>query len=480
MKSRKSSIILLISLIVTIGFVLSGVSSFFSFQSLFQKDIEAVSQLTSENIYVSINDLMDRPINISIAMAHDTLLRDFMLTEQSGGLRDGQLDVLTEYLASYQKKYQFDSVFLVSTQTGAYYHYKNRIDRIMTPDNPENEWYYSFLQDGSDCSLNVDNDETKDDVITIFVNCRLNDESGNTLGVVGVGMETPYIQQFLRENEQAYGVHAYLIDADGNIQLSSEFTEFERVNLFEDANFADMKDALKLGQHTENHRWYHTSEADGYIITRYIPNLNWYLVVEKGTEEFTEQMLTQLGRGLLFLLMVLAIVITITAYVLSKYDHRLMALAEADQLTGVRNRTSYERELSKYALRLSSYHSFGIGIFDLNSLKSINDKYGHQAGDDYIKTFSALLCGVFDHCPVFRIGGDEFAVILADLDRDEVQRRWAELSLQCEQSGNHRMPAVSVAFGCAFRDARGLNTVEKIFKAADDDMYQKKRQSKRL
>lgn len=84
MKSRKSSIILLISLIVTIGFVLSGVSSFFSFQSLFQKDIEAVSQLTSENIYVSINDLMDRPINISIAMAHDTLLRDFMLTEPSG------------------------------------------------------------------------------------------------------------------------------------------------------------------------------------------------------------------------------------------------------------------------------------------------------------------------------------------------------------------------------------------------------------
>ena len=478
MKSRHSSIILSISLIVAAGFLLSGISSFFSFRSLFKKDIESVSQLTSENIYVSISDLMDGPINISMAMAHDTFLRDFMAVEPTDGFRGGRLETLTEYLAAYQKKYQFDSVFLVSTQTGAYYHYKNGIDRVMTPDSPENEWYYDCLRSASECSLNVDNDETKDNVITIFVNCRLNDETGNTLGVVGVGMETPYIQRFLRENEQAYGVHAYLIDGDGNIQLSSELTEFEQVNLFEDESFAGMRDALRARQGVEDHRWYHTSEADGYIITRYISNLNWYLVVEKSTEEFTGKMLTQLGLNLLFLLAVLAVVIAITAYVLKKYDRRLVDLAEVDQLTGIRNRTSYERELAKYAPRLSLYRSFGIGIFDLNDLKATNDQYGHQTGDACLQAFSALLCGTFDHCPVFRIGGDEFAVIFADLARDAVLELWAELSLQIERSEERGGPAISAAFGCAFWDPETLDTVEKIFKAADDDMYRNKKRFK--
>lgn len=480
MKNRHSSIVPFISLIVTVGFVLSGVSSFFSFNSLFKKDIEAVSQLTSENIYVSINDLMNGPINVSMTMAHDTLLRDLMAAEPEGGLRDGLLDTLTEYLTSYQKKYQFDSVFLISTRTGAYYHYKNGLDRIMTTDNPENVWYYAFLQNNTVCSLNVDNDETRDDnIITVFVNCRLEDQNGSTLAVVGVGMETPYIQQFLQENGQEYGVSAYLIDEDGNVQLSSDQTGFEQVNLFEDENFADMKKALSLRQNAKDQRWYHTAKADGYIITRYISNLNWYLVVKKSTEEFSEMMLRHLILNMLFLLCVLVAVIISVAYALKKYDRRLVALAEADQLTGIRNRMCYELELSQYAVRLGSYQSFGIGIFDLNNLKGVNDQYGHQAGDAFIKTFSSLLCATFDHCPVFRIGGDEFAVIFANIDRDEVQRRWAELSQKCEQSSEGDGPAVSAAFGCAFRDADTLNTVEKIFKAADDNMYQNKRQFKR-
>ncbi|MEG1290871.1 MAG: cache domain-containing protein, partial [Lachnospiraceae bacterium] len=243
-KKNYSTITLTISLIIIVGFLFSGFSSFFSFQALFEKDVEAVSELTSENIYVNINNLMDRPINVSITMAHDTFLRDFIATEAAEGLAPNNLDTMTSYLASYQKKYQFDSVFFVSTKTGDYYHYQTGLDRVMTPDNLENEWYFDFLESSSDCSLNVDNDETKDDVITIFVNCKLYDENNNILGVVGVGMETPYIQQFLIENEENYGVHAYLIDRKGNIQISSQLTEFEQVNLFEDDAFQSMAKAI--------------------------------------------------------------------------------------------------------------------------------------------------------------------------------------------------------------------------------------------
>ncbi|MEG2212988.1 MAG: hypothetical protein RRY35_03720, partial [Clostridiales bacterium] len=74
MKKRISSVSLTIAVIIIAGFVLSGVSSFFLFQTLFKEDVKAVSELTSENIYANINNLMDRPINVSIAMANDTFL----------------------------------------------------------------------------------------------------------------------------------------------------------------------------------------------------------------------------------------------------------------------------------------------------------------------------------------------------------------------------------------------------------------------
>ena len=196
------SVTLTVSIIIVVGFIISGISSYFSFQSLFAKDVESVSELTSENIYGNISSLMERPIGVSTAMAHDTFLRDFMNTESTSGLLTDNLSTMQQYLSSYQEKYQFDSVFFVSEKTKNYYHYKNGLDRVLTRDNSENEWYYNFLESPLDCSLNVDNDEARENYITIFVNCKLYDENHNVLGVVGVGMITPYIQQFLLENEE--------------------------------------------------------------------------------------------------------------------------------------------------------------------------------------------------------------------------------------------------------------------------------------
>ncbi|MEG1773991.1 MAG: diguanylate cyclase, partial [Oscillospiraceae bacterium] len=405
-------------------------------------------------------------------------LRDFMREEAMAGLHPDRLLTMKEYLASYQQEYQFDSVFFVSAKTGIYYHYQTGADRLMTPDNPENEWYFDFLSASTDCSLNVDNDETKDNVITIFVNCKLYDEDKNVLGIVGVGMETPYIQQFLIENEQKYGAHAYLIDARGNIQLSSQLTEFEQVNLFQDQAFQGMASAIDTTTTATNQRWYHSVEADGYIITRYVPNLNWYLVVEKNTEDFRSKMLAQLGMDFMFLVLVVSVVILITTGVIKSYNHRLLNLAEVDQLTGIRNRTSYEREISDAASRLGSSKNFGIGIFDLNNLKTTNDRCGHQAGDEYLQIFAAMLCKSFDPCPVFRIGGDEFAIIFENVSEEAVLKKWGDFSRDVEERKSRGGLLISAAFGYAFWEAETLSTMDQIFKAADDHMYLNKAQLK--
>lgn len=478
MKRKRPSVTVMISLIIITGFFLSALSYVISFNVLFRQDIKAVSELTSENIYLSINSIMDRPINVSTAMSHDTFLRTFMKKEGDNVLQSDRLDTLKAYLSSYQQKYQFDSVFLISANTGAYYHYQNGLDRIMTTDNSENEWYYDFLKDPSDCSLNVDNDEAKDNGITIFVNCKLYDENHNLLGIVGVGLETPYIQEVLIENEQAYGIHAFLIDVSGNIQLSSDLTEFENVNLFNAPQYQAMKEAIKLNTSTAEQRWYHSSGLDGYVITKYVPHLNWYLVVEKNTENFQIKMLSLLSMSIVFLALIVFIIIKIITNIIKKYNQKLTDLAELDLLTGIGNRTSYEQAISQCEAKFSEYQSFGIGVFDLNNLKFVNDQYGHQMGDICLKSFAKMLCTTFSHCPVFRIGGDEFAVIFENLSAEQVLGYWKELQQLLSNAGTTGGLVIKTAFGYSFRDAGELNTVEKIFKDADDKMYLDKKRFK--
>ena len=348
----------------------------------------------------------------------------------------------------------------------------------MTPDNPENKWYYKFLDESEDCSLNVDNDEAKDNVITIFVNCKLYDENNQVLGVIGVGMETPYIQKFLQENEQKYGVHAYLIDAQGNIQLSSKLTEYQKKNLFQEKDFRDMASAIDTNTVTSNQKWYHSPTVDGYIITKYVSNLNWYLVVEKNTQDFMKMMLVQLCMNFLFEGVIVVIVILITTRVIRNFNQKLIQLAEKDQLTGIQNRTSYEREIAKCSQKIDELRNFGIGIFDMNNLKATNDLHGHQAGDTYIKTFSSLLCDVFEQCPVFRIGGDEFAIIFQDISEDEVLERIQRLAVELKKKAEHIETPMGAAFGYSFYEKETLNTVEKIFRDADNKMYQDKEKQK--
>ena len=226
-----------------------------------------------------------------------------------------------------------------------------------------------------------------------------------------------------------------------------------------------------------DHRWYHTKQYDGYIITRYVPNLNWYLVVEKSTMEFQRKMLTQFAVSLAFMLFVILVVIGITTGLIKKYSLKLSHLAEIDQLTGIKNRRSYERETASFAAHLDTFESFGIGVLDLNNLKATNDLHGHQAGDAYLKIFAELVCEIFHGCPVYRIGGDEFAVVFRNISEETVRSYWDALRRRLEVIKSTQGYYISAAFGYAFWDAScGLDTIEKVFKEADDRMYLHKKQ----
>ncbi len=198
---------LLISIILIFGFAITAIFSYRANYQVSLNNVEQVSSLSADGIYYQMSSLFSKPINISLTMAHDSLLIDHINKERTN-LKDSEY-ILTvkKYLEAYQKKYDFDSVFLVSAASGRYYNF-NGLDRVLTKENPENEWYYSLLDSAEEYLLNVDNDEVTgaDNVITTFVNCKIQGPDGRILGVVGVGIRMDYLKELLKGYEDKFDV----------------------------------------------------------------------------------------------------------------------------------------------------------------------------------------------------------------------------------------------------------------------------------
>lgn len=121
---------------------------------------------------------------------------------------------------------------------------------------------------------------------------------------------------------------------------------------------------------------------------------------------------------------------------------------------------------------------FVIAVCDFNALKMINDTKGHMAGDEYIISSAKFLCNIFDHSPVFRIGGDEFAIFLSGQDYDSRKKLIENLhTIALKNCDRHEGP-ISVV-GIAEYDPAGDSNVDGIFERADNMMYEDKRELKR-
>lgn len=155
---------------------------------------------------------------------------------------------------------------------------------------------------------------------------------------------------------------------------------------------------------------------------------------------------------------------------------KMRELANKDALTGIRNKTAYDKEIQG----LKS--DYGIAMVDLNFLKKINDTYGHERGNFAIKKLCRLVCVTFEHSPVFRIGGDEFVVILKGSDLRNIDSLCAAFEEKLLESQNDAAlepwEKVSAAVGVAFYDSAIDANVESVFKRADQKMYERKKQMK--
>ena len=154
-----------------------------------------------------------------------------------------------------------------------------------------------------------------------------------------------------------------------------------------------------------------------------------------------------------------------------------------DSLTGVGSKAAYVNKVEEINGAIKEGHKdFGIVMVDMNDLKRINDEFGHKMGDSYIIGCCHLICEVFKHSPVYRIGGDEFVVLLRGVDYENSHALVVTLKKRYEAALNNTKAEpwerYSAAVGMAELSSDDL-TVDLVFKRADKAMYADKQRIKK-
>lgn len=153
--------------------------------------------------------------------------------------------------------------------------------------------------------------------------------------------------------------------------------------------------------------------------------------------------------------------------------------AYVDSLTHLRNKNAYEDQEAVLTREIAEGRArFAIVMIDLNWLKLTNDTLGHVYGDKYLVGTAGLICDVFKHSPVFRVGGDEFVVVLKDRDYENRAAIVKELKEAFDKSSKDesvpQWERYSAAIGMAEYSESRRDSVESVYARADNEMYENK------
>ena len=161
-----------------------------------------------------------------------------------------------------------------------------------------------------------------------------------------------------------------------------------------------------------------------------------------------------------------------------EYARKLTAartMATIDSLTGAKNKHAYVQweETIDAEIKNGVQEPFAVVVCDVNNLKAVNDLYGHKEGDECIRRACAKICGIFGNSPVFRIGGDEFVVILTGEDYEQREKLMEQVSAIPEDPSRAVMGG-TIAAGMVEYDNTRHDSLVGVFEEADKAMYERK------
>ena len=299
--SSRFKLVALLALILLVGFFAINATNYYSSKEAVRDAlIHNELPLTSNNIYSEIQASLLRPIYISSLMANDTFLKDWML----GGEKN--ISEVTKYLREIKAKYDVFSTFVVSDISRNYYYYGGILKKV-SPSSKKDSWFFSMQHYPGPYRVDVDTNEAAKNTLTIFINHKLFDYRGRFMGVAGLGLNAVRVSELIQKYRETYHRDIFFVDRAGVIKSHGNQQIIDKVNIHDQPGISMVADQILNG--TSGYLEYPLG-ADHILMTyRYIPELNWYLIVEQPESEALGQIrktfYVNMVAGLLITLVVL-------------------------------------------------------------------------------------------------------------------------------------------------------------------------------
>ena len=406
--------------------------------------------------------------------------------------------------------------WLISNETGRLELEENTNITQYNSDDTENVgWYYKPVEAGE--AIWMDPYENQNTNRTIVSYAMPIYKENQLIGVVGMDIDWPYITGMVDEIQVYETGYAFLADENFNIAYSKEFEPGTNVTGFSDEMIHIEKEELtrndkvyELFINGKNKTLVFSELTNGKIMALIAPNAE----IKADFNALVARIIgIALATGLIFVFITMQIAKTIIrplkeldraaqdladghldvdlnihsndevgtlAASLSETARQLKIkisyinnLAYSDKLTGVKNSTAYLQEVAfiKNDI-LQKKADFSVFVIDANGLKYINDNFGHEIGNELIIKVTQMIGEVFGEENLYRIGGDEFAVILRELTEEKCEGYCKAFDKVVENQKGKIWASASI--GYAIYNKKVDSTYESVFNRADEDMYDKK------
>ncbi|MBL0950826.1 MAG: GGDEF domain-containing protein [Pseudomonas sp.] len=428
-RHTQTSLVLLLLFLLGSGFLTTSLLSYYaSRDSIRQNIVNTELPLTSDTIYSEIQKDLIRPTQIASMMSRDTFLRDWALAGEQNP------EPVTRYLREIQDHYGTFTAFFISEKTRTYYQAKGVLKQVQE-DQPRDVWYFRVRSMDEPYEISVDPDMANADRLTFFINFKVFDYQERFIGVAGVGLTVDAVVKLVDDYQRRYDRNIFFTDRNGHLVLTG--VEGGPMGARRGQSLSEVPGLEKLlevlPQPKSGDYRYDEHQRSHFLNVRYIPELEWFLFVDKHEEGALAGIRHSLYLNLLICLLVTAVVLTLVSLVIRRYQQRIAALATTDSLTNLPNRRGFELHVEQ-ALQEAQRDSSPLCavMLDLDNFKQINDRHGHLAGDEVLRSFAERLRAALRQSDILcRWGGEEFILLLKNTDRHTAHELAEKLRQHC-------------------------------------------------
>ncbi len=332
-RNKIISILIFLLLCLSVGFsTLNYMQSLNEINSQFK---ERSLPLSIDNIFTEVQKNIMEPNLIASMMANDLFLKNWLQKDEPN------VQVLSKYLETIKNKYKLFSTFVVSDKTQSYYTSKGFLEKL-NKNNPNNFWYFRFKDADFNNEINVDLNTQLANSMILFINYKIFDEKMNYLGATGVALELSYVNNMLNYFKQNYNFNVFFINKLGDVVLSldKDIKNISDIKQLEFERNTIMSEYSKIIEYED--------KGNKYILsTKYIPQLDLYLVVQGEMEQFLEEAQNKFLINLLASTFLTIFVIVLIFILTKDYDKKLVLMETLDPLTKLPNRKTFFEMMDK-------------------------------------------------------------------------------------------------------------------------------------